>query len=305
MARYIARRLVHATVAVACITLISYGVLYLNGDPTPMLLNIRGMQPAQVEAFRHQMGFDRPWIVQYASYMAKAAQGDFGTSYYQGVPNAGLIADHMPATLELGAIAFVLSLLGIPLGVLAARSRGGPVDLIILLGTSIGQSMPVFWLGLLLMLTFAVGLKWFPVSGRGGLEHLALPAITLAASPFVQNARLVRSSMVEALGQEFVRTARAKGLAETVVIYRHAFRSAMIPAVTLIGIQTGFLLGGAVITETIFSWPGMGRMVVQAVETRDIPLVQASVIVLALTFVLVNLGVDLIYAYLDPRVRLA
>jgi peptide/nickel transport system permease protein len=291
-------------VVVICITLVSYGVLYLNGDPTPLLLNVRGMRPEQVEAFRHQMGFDRPWIVQYLTYMARAAQGDLGTSYYQGVPNAGLIADHLPATLELGGAAFALSLIGIPIGILAARSRGGPVDLVILFGSSLGQAMPVFWLGLLLMLVFAVGLRWLPVSGRGGLEHLVLPAVTLAAVPLVQNARLVRSSMVDALAQEFVRTARAKGLRENTILYRHALRSALIPVVTLIGIQVGFLLGGAVITETIFSWPGMGRMIVQAVETRDIPLVQASVIVLALTFVLVNLGVDLFYAYLDPRVRL-
>jgi ABC-type dipeptide/oligopeptide/nickel transport system permease component len=168
-----------------------------------------------------------------------------------------------------------------------------------------GQAMPIFWLGLMLMLIFAVKLKWFPVSGRGSVKHLVLPAVTLSSFAMAQNARMVRSSMLEVLGQDYIRTARAKGLSNLGVLYRHALKNAMIPVITLIGIQVGYLLGGAVITETIFAWPGMGRLVVQAIVTKDIPLVQASVIVLALIFVLVNLVVDLTYAYFDPRIRLA
>jgi peptide/nickel transport system permease protein len=308
MIRYIARRLVQGLFVVIGVTLISFGVLFLSGDPTALLLGDKqkGMSREQIAEFRSRMGFDRPWIVQYLEYMARASRGDFGDSYYHGVPNFNLIAEYLPATLELGGAALLFSLIvAIPAGVLAASQRGRPLDTLVMLGALFGQALPVFWLGLMLMLVFAVSLRWFPVSGRGGLTHLVLPAVTLAAFSIAQNARMIRSSMLEVLGQDFILTVRAKGLPTRVILYKHALKNAMIPVITLIAIQVGTLLGGAVITETIFAWPGIGRLIVQAIYTKDIPLVQASLIMLALVFVAVNLAVDLVYAYFDPRIRYA
>jgi peptide/nickel transport system permease protein len=304
MAQFVVRRLLQGVVVIIGVTMIAYGVLFLTGDPTYLLLDVRGMTDDQISAFRTRMGFDRPWLVQYLDYMSRAVRGDLGRSFYHNLPNLKLIAEHLPATIELGVAALLLNLaVAIPVGIIAATKRGQRVDGIIMLIALTGQAMPVFWLGLLLMLIFAVHLGWLPVSGRGSIAHLILPAITLASFPMAQNARMVRSSMLEVLGQDFVRTARAKGLTEWVVVLRHALKNALIPVVTLIGIQAGFLLGGAVITETIFAWPGMGRLIVQAIQTKDIPLVQSAVIMLALVFVSVNLAVDLFYAYLDPRIR--
>lgn len=304
MGHYVFRRLLQGLVVIVGVTMIAYAVLFLTGDPTYILLDVRGMTDEQIADFRTRMGFDRPWFVQYLDYMSRAMRGDLGKSFYHGLPNSKLIAEHFPATLELAGAALFLNLtVAIPIGVLAATNRGKWVDSMIMLVALIGQAMPVFWLGLLLMLTFAVELGWLPVSGRGGLEHLILPALTLASFPMAQNARMVRSSVLEVLSQDFVRTARAKGLSERVVLSRHAFKNAIIPVVTLVGIQVGFLLGGAVITETIFAWPGLGRLIVQAIQTKDIPLVQAAVIMLAVIFVLINLAVDLFYAYVDPRIR--
>jgi ABC-type dipeptide/oligopeptide/nickel transport system permease component len=304
VAQYVIRRLLQGLIVIIGVTMIAYGVLFLTGDPTYLLLDVRGMTDEQIAAFRSRMGFDRPWIIQYVDYMNRAVRGDLGRSFYHNLPNVKLIAEHLPATMELGLAALFLNLaVAVPVGIVAAMKRGRRVDGLIMLIALIGQAMPVFWLGLLLMLIFAVHLGWLPVSGRGGIAHLVLPAITLASFPMAQNARMVRSSMLEVLGQDFVRTARAKGLTEWVVVVRHALKNALIPVVTLVGIQAGFLLGGAVITETIFAWPGMGRLIVQAIYTKDIPLVQSAVIMLALVFVSVNLAVDLFYAYLDPRIR--
>ena len=306
MTTYVIRRLLQMIVVIFGVSIIAFGVIFLIGDPTYLLLGeVRGMSDEQIAEFRHKMGFDRPWIIQYLDYMSHAVRGDLGSSYYHGVPNIELIAHHLPATIQLALAAWLISLIGIPIGVLAAVHRGQWIDNLSMVVALIGQAMPIFWLGLMLMLVFAVQLKWFPVSGRGSLKHLILPAITLSSFALAQNARMVRSSMLEVLGQDYIRTARSKGLAGIPVLFRHALKNSMIPVITLIGIEVGYLLGGAVITETIFSWPGLGRLVVQAVFARDIPLVQASVIVLAMIFVVVNLIVDLTYAYLDPRIRLA
>lgn len=306
MATYVIRRLLQSLIVIFGVTIISFSLIFLTGDPTYLLLgDVRGMTREEISAFRHQMGFDRPLLVQYFDYMSKAIRGDLGKSYYHGIPNIDLIAQHLPATLQLGLAALLIGLaVGIPMGIIAATHHGGLVDNLTMFVALFGQAMPVFWLGLMLMLIFAVQIKLFPVSGRGSLRHLVLPAITLSSFSMAQNARMVRSMMLEVLGQDYIRTARAKGISERRVVYVHALKNAMIPVTTLIGIEVGYLLGGAVITETIFSWPGMGRMVVQAVLSKDIPLVQASVIVLALIFVMVNLAVDLTYAYLDPRIRL-
>jgi ABC-type dipeptide/oligopeptide/nickel transport system permease component len=307
MTQYVIRRLVQAVIVVLGVSMIAFGVIFVTGDPTYLLLGeVTGLTEQQIADFRHQMGFDRPWIIQYLDYMEGAVQGDLGKSIYHGVPNSQLIVEFLPATLQLGTAALIISVIvGIPVGLIAASYRGRLADHISMIAALIGQAMPIFWLGLLLMLLFSVNLKWLPVSGMGGWKHLILPAVTLASYPMAQNARLVRSSMLETLGQDYIRTARAKGLSEWAIVRRHALKNVMIPVITLIGIQVGYLMSGSIVTETIFAWPGMGRLIIQAIRTKDIPLVQASVIVLAVTFVGINLIVDLTYAYLDPRIRLA
>lgn len=304
MLQYIIRRLLQTFLVLLGVSFVAFGVMFLTGDPSSVMAGEDWTQE-MIQEFRHQMGFDRPWYVQYADFLWDAVRGDLGTSLRQRQPNLQLILDRMPATLELALAALLLSIVvAIPIGIISATKRGTWLDNFTMLFALFGQSMPVFWLGIMLILIFSVNLRWTPVAGRGGLEHLILPAITLGAFMMARNARMMRSSMLEVLNQDFIRTARAKGLKEQMVLYRHALRNALIPVVTLIGLQVGALLGGTVITETIFAWPGVGRLTIQAIYGKDIPLVQASVIVLATIFVLVNLIVDIIYTYLDPRIRL-
>jgi peptide/nickel transport system permease protein len=302
---YIVRRLAQTVLVLFGVSILSFGTLYLTGDPT-MLMASESWNQQQIDTFRHQMGFDRPWIVQYADFLGKALHGDFGVSLRQQQPTLALIADRLPATLQLAASAMAIAILvGIPLGAAAAMRRGSVWDNLLMLGGLLGQSIPVFWLGLLMIMVFAVGLGWFPVAGTGGPQYLVLPALTLGLFSTAYIARMTRSSMLEVLGRDYVRTAHSKGLAVRQVIVSHALRNALIPLVTIIGLQFGALLGGAVITETIFAWPGVGRLTIQAIQAKDLPLVQACVLFLALIFVLANLLVDLLYAYLDPRIRLS
>ena len=305
MVAYIVRRLAQTVLVLFGVSILSFGTLYLTGDPT-MLMASESWNQQQIDTFRHQMGFDRPWIVQYADFLGKALHGDFGVSLRQQQPTLALIADRLPATLQLAASAMAIAILvGIPLGAAAAMRRGSVWDNLLMLGGLLGQSIPVFWLGLLMIMVFAVGLGWFPVAGTGGPQYLVLPALTLGLFSTAYIARMTRSSMLEVLGRDYVRTAHSKGLAVRQVIVSHALRNALIPLVTIIGLQFGALLGGAVITETIFAWPGVGRLTIQAIQAKDLPLVQACVLFLALIFVLANLLVDLLYAYLDPRIRLS
>jgi ABC-type dipeptide/oligopeptide/nickel transport system permease component len=302
---YVVRRLGQTVFVLLGVTALSFGTLFLSGDPT-ILMASETWTREQMEEFRHQMGFDRPWYVQYGDFLSKAVQGDFGVSLKQQQPTFTLISQRMPATLRLAAAAMAIALLiGLPLGVLAATKRGSVWDNLLMLGGLLGQSLPVFWLGLLLIMVFSVNLGWLPVAGADTPRHLVLPAITLGMFSTAYVARMARSSMLEVLGRDYVRTARAKGLSSRTVIIRHALRNALIPLVTVIGLQFGALLGGAVITETIFAWPGVGSLTIQAIRTKDLPLVQACVTVLASIFVLVNLVVDLLYTYLDPRIRLS
>jgi peptide/nickel transport system permease protein len=303
--RYIVRRLTQTIVVLWGVSFIAFAVIFLAGDPANAMVG-EDWTREQIADFRHEMGFDQPWYVQYWRYLSRAVRGDLGVSLRQRQPNLQLILERMPATLELAVAAMFLSIVvALPAGVVSATRRNTWLDNIASLGAILGQSMPAFWLGIMLILFFGVGLRWTPVAGRGSLEHLVLPAITLSAYPIARNARMMRSSVLEVLGQAYVTTARAKGLHEIVVLTRHAVRNALIPVVTLIGLEFGALLGGAVITETIFAWPGVGRLTVQAIYGRDIPLVQAAVVVLAAVFVVVNLIVDLLYVVLDPRIRLA
>ena len=258
----------------------------------------------QIDSFREQMGYDRPLLVQYGDYLAGIPRGDFGISVRQQVPVIDLIVQRFPATLELTAAAlFLILFISIPLGVLSAVKRNTPADRVAMSGALFAQSVPTFWLGIMLILVFGVWLRWLPVSGRGSFAHLMLPAITLATFSTARIARLVRSSMLDVLGQDYIRTARAKGLPEWRINYVHALRNALIPVITMLGIEIGSLLGGALITETVFAWPGIGRLTLQAIQARDLPLVQGVITFGALVFVMVNLIVDLSYSFIDPRIR--
>jgi len=306
MSRFLVRRILQSFLVVFGVTVVSYGLIFLTGDPTTVLVpQSQFMTAEEIAEVRHKLGFDRPWMVQYLDYMTDVLHGDLGRSYYHRSPNSKLIAEYMPATIELGMAAWLFGLLGLPIGMLAASHRGRLIDSISMLIALVGQAMPIFWQGLLLMLVFAVRLKWLPVSGRGNIAHLILPAVTLGSWPMASNARVMRTSILEVLGQDYIRTARSKGLSGASVLFKHALKNAMIPVITMIGLQVGSLLGGAVITETIFAWPGVGRLFIQAVFTQDIPLVQASVIMASLLYVLINLMVDLSYGWLDPRIRMS
>jgi ABC-type dipeptide/oligopeptide/nickel transport system permease component len=243
--------------------------------------------------------------VQYAKFLARPVRGDFGNSLWQNQPALELVLDRLPATLQLTLAAMAISVaVSVPAGIIAAIKRGSVFDSMVMLATLLGQSIPVYWLGLMLILTFGVRFEVLPTSGTGSVAHLILPAVTLAAYVMARNARLVRSGMLDVLSQDYIRTARAKGLVERIVVLRHGLRNAAIPVVTMLALDFGALLGGAVITETIFAWPGVGRLVMQAIFQRDFPLVQAAVFVVAVTFVLINVAVDLVYTVLDPRIRL-
>jgi peptide/nickel transport system permease protein len=260
--------------------------------------------PDVVASMRHALGFDRPLWEQFARYLAHVARGDLGVSLRMSRPVAALVLERLPATVELTAAALALATVtAIPAGIVAAVKRGTAVDQAAMVAAVAGQAMPIFWLALLLIALFGVQLRWLPVYGYGDLAHLVLPAVSLSTIIVGRLARLVRASMLEVLGQDYVRTARAKGLGELRVLALHALRNAAIPIVTLLGLQFAQLLGGAVVTETIFAWPGVGRLVVEAIFNRDFPVVQGVVLVVSLIFVVVSLAIDVAYAALDPRVR--
>ncbi len=304
---YVVRRLFLTLIVVFGVSIISFGLMFLNGDPAVVMLGSGAdlMTQAQINEFRHARGFDRPWYVQYADFAVKAIHGDFGQSlqYYQ--PSFNVVLDRFPATLELALLSLVISVVfAIPLGVLSATRPNSIFDHLCTLLALAGQSIPNFWLGILLMLLFGVTLRWLPISGRGDWHNLVLPSVTLAAFPLARNMRLFRSSLLDVIHTDYVRTARAKGLGDNAVMYRHAMRNALLPLVTMLGLQLGFTLGGSVIVETVFAWPGVGRVIVQAIQQKDFPVVQAGVTLLALAFTVTNLLVDLLYARIDPRIRL-
>lgn len=305
MASFMGRRLIQTIIVILGVTFISFLLLFLSGDPTYLLLgDISGLTEEQINQFRTDMGFDRPWLIQYLDYLTDLIRGNLGRSFYHGITNTELIRSYLPATIELALSALlIVVIVSVPLGVIAASNRGKIVDQFSMIFALFGQSVPQFWLGLMLMLFFSVFLRWTPVSGRGSLMHLILPAVTLASFPLARNTRLIRSCLLEVLGKDYIRTARSKGLSERFVLFKHAMRNSMIPVITMLGLEMGFMIAGAIIVEMIFAWPGIGRLIVQAVYTRDIPLVQSGVVVLAFIFVSINFLVDIIYAFLDPRIR--
>ena len=304
MATYIRRRLLQSVIVVFGVSVLVFFLLRLApGDPVLMLL-AESAGPEQIAEARAKWGLDKPIYVQYGVFLSQAVRGDLGNSLFFQQPALEVLMERMPATLQLSAVALFFSLsIAIPVGLLSALKRDTIWDY---LGTNLamlGQALPPYWLGIMLILIFSVALGWFPTSGRGTWKHLVLPAVTLGSVLMALITRLVRSGMLDVLSEDYVRTARAKGLPERTVIIRHALRNILIPLVTVIGLQLGALFGGAVITESIFAWPGVGRLALQAISARDYPLVQASVLVISVVYVFLNLAVDLIYVYLDPRIR--
>jgi peptide/nickel transport system permease protein len=307
MGQYIARRLVQAVLVVFGVVTAVFFLLQLTGDPVRLMVG-DGAAEADIENIRHQLGLDRPLAERYVSFLSDAARGDFGQSVRQrGRPAMEIVLDRYPATLRLAFTALSVSVvMAIVCGLISAIKRYSALDNVVMVTALFGQSIPNFWLGIMLILVFAVQFGWLPSQGygEGNLKYLVLPTLTLAAPGLARLTRLVRSGMLDVLGQDYVRTARAKGLRETGVIFGHALKNAAIPLVTIIGLDLGALLGGAVVTEQIFAWPGVGLEVVLAINGRDFPVVQAAVFVVATSFVLINLIVDLLYTWLDPRVRL-
>ena len=304
MRTFLFRRLLQSLVVLFGVSFVVFAILHLTGDPALVLLP-PDASPEDVRRFREVMGFNDPFFVQYGRFLKGALQGDFGQSVRHGEPAFGLVLERMPATFELAGAALALALcLAIPAGIVSAVRRNTALDYLATVVALFGQSLPTFWLGIMLILLFSVQFHLLPSSGRGTFEHLILPAVTLGLFTTARITRLTRSGMLEVLNQDYIRTARAKGVSDPPVVWKHALKNAAIPIVTIVGIELGTLLGGSVITETIFAWPGVGRLSVQAIANRDYPVVQAAVFLLASTFVLVNLLVDVVYTYLDPRIRL-
>jgi ABC-type dipeptide/oligopeptide/nickel transport system permease component len=302
VARFLLKRLWHTVFVIIGISAISFFFIHLSGDPV-MLMLPGDASHQEIEALRERLGFNAPLYEQYLRFVTRALRGDFGESLYYRVPSMSLLVERLPASLELALAAMLIALVvAIPIGIVSAVKRGSLLDTGSMLGALFGLSMPHFWLGIMMILLFSVQLGWLPTSGRGTLAHLIMPAVALGMSLMAMFARLTRSVMLEILNLDYIRTARAKGLKERVVIGKHALKNALIPIVTVAGMQFGFLLGGTVIIETVFAWPGVGRLVIQAIFNRDYPVVQAIVLVLALIFVLINLVVDMVYVYLDPQI---
>ncbi len=332
MVRYIIRRLFETIPVLIGVSIVVFSFVHLiPGDPALVMLGERASEE-NVAELRERLGLNEPLPVQYLVFVGNILRGDLGRSIQGNKPVAGELARRFPATMELSFISlFLASILGIPIGVISAVKRNSLIDTASMVGALVGVSMPIFWLGLLLIFIFGVYLGWLPTGGRldvtmdlepitgmytidsllrgdwdafgNAVKHLVLPSIALSTIPLAIIARITRSAMLEVLHQDYIRTARAKGLHEKAVIFRHALRNALLPVVTVIGLQMGTLLSGAVLTETIFSWPGIGRWLFNSIQGRDYPIVQSVSLVIALIFVLVNLLVDLSYAWLNPRIR--
>lgn len=303
MTNYLLRRLQHLIWVLLAVSLLVFLLIYLSGDPTTLLAPLDA-SPEDKARIAQLYGLDQPIFVQYWNFLGDAVRGDLGESYRYNRPALPLVLEKLPATIQLALFSLSLTIvLGIPLGIWAGTHANGITDWLVSIITFIGISIPSFWLGILLILIFADKLRWLPSSGDGSFRHLIMPGFTLALYSIGLISRLVRSTLLDTLGQDYIRTARAKGLTERLVLYRHALRNTMIPTVTVLGLQLGGLLGGSVVVESVFAWPGVGWLMLQGIQTRDIPLVRAVVLVVGVAFVLINLGVDLLYSFLDPRIR--
>jgi peptide/nickel transport system permease protein len=303
MPRYVAARLLQAVIAVFLALTAVFFLVRITGDPVILFLPL-DVQPKDIAAFRHLLGFDRPLYVQYLGFLGAALRGDFGASLRYRAPALPLVLHRFPATAELAAVSLALvALVAVPIGIASAARRGSAADAAGIAATALGQAVPGFWLGLMLIWIFGVWLRWLPVGGFGGWTHFVLPAVTLTAFYAAQIARVTRSAVLEVLGQDYVRTARAKGIREAGLLRRHVLKNAAIPIVTVFGLNAGQLLGGAVVTETIFAWPGLGGYILGALQGRDFPVVMVGVFLTSVLYVTVNLLVDLSYLWLNPQVR--
>jgi ABC-type dipeptide/oligopeptide/nickel transport system permease component len=304
MKTFIIRRAFMTVVLLFLVALTVFLLGFLTGDPVRLMVPEEASQQ-QIDDLRRELGLDRPLVVQFASFLRGALVGDLGQSLRYRQPALTLVLERMPATIELSTIAMAIALLlAIPTGIISALRRGSFLDGITTVTAVVGQALPPFWIGIMLIIVFAVQLRWLPATGRGDWGSVILPAITLGLWPMARLSRVLRSSLLDVLEEDYVRTARAKGLSERIVLLRHALRNAAIPVVTVAALTYGSILGGAVITEQVFAWPGVGRLALEAVYNRDFPLVRATVLVAAFVFVIINFALDLVYAWLDPRIRL-
>lgn len=302
---FVVKRVLQAVLVLFLVATVAFFIIRITGDPVRALLP-EGASLRQERDLRHALGYDRPLLVQYVNYLNDLLHGNFGQSVFFQQPAISMIMARLPATVELAGAALAFAVIvAIPAGIVSAVRRGRATDSVVMAAVLIGQSTPAFFVGIVLILVFAVQLRVLPASGIGGFGNLVLPAITLGLYSAAIIARLLRSSLIEVLGEDHIRTARAKGLSPGRVIVGNGLRNAALPVVTIVGLEVGTLLGGAILTEQVFSWPGVGRLTIEAITNRDYPLVQATVLFLAVVFVGVNLVVDLLYAFLDPRVRLS
>ncbi|MGH7300551.1 MAG: ABC transporter permease [Candidatus Rokuibacteriota bacterium] len=305
MKRYLGRQLVQLVVVIIGISVLSFSILHVIGDPVVLFVP-EGAPKEEFERFRKLLGLDKPLYVQYWNFASRAVQGDFGKSWYGDAPVFTLVMERMPPTIYLTLAGLVVALLiALPLGILAALNRHSFVDNLCTMLAVAGQAMPIFWLGIMLIIVFAVWMRLLPASGYGTWQHFLMPAFTLGAFLAPITMRLVRSGVIEVMNMEFIKTARAKGVGERMVVIKHAFRNACIPVITVLGLQFGQLLGGAIVTETVFAWPGVATLTVESIRNQDFPVVQCAVILLALIIVLVNLIVDAIVGFIDPRIRVS
>ena len=303
MRRYVARQLVQLVVVIIGISLLAFAILHVIGDPVLLLLPQNAGQ-AEFERYRKLLGLDQPLYVQYWRFATNALHGDFGKSWYADTPAFRLVLERMPPTIYLTFAGLGVALLiALPLGIVAALKRHSFVDNLCTMLAVAGQAMPIFWLGIMLIIVFAVRLRLLPASGYGTWQHFVMPAFTLGAFLAPLTMRLVRSGVIEVMNMDYIKTARAKGVGERVVVVKHAFRNACMPVITVLGLQFGQLLGGAIVTETVFAWPGVATLTVESIRNQDFPVVQCAVILLALVIVAVNLVVDLVVGLIDPRIR--
>lgn len=305
MTQYLLTRAVQSVMTIFLVMAVVFVIARVAGDPVTLLVSFDFSQE-DIEAVQTELGLNDPLPEQFVEYIWNALRGDFGDSFRTDQPAMQEVLNRVPASAQLAAFSLLISLaISIPLGVLAAVTRGSLVDVAARLVALAGQAAPNFWVGLMLIFFFSVRLGWFPTGGRGGLDHMILPAVTLGTSAAASLTRLTRSAMLDVLNRDYITLARAKGVPERMVILKHGFRNAMIPVVTILGLRLGTLLAGSVIVETIFSWPGVGRLIIQAIQVSDFPVVQAAVLLIATTVVLANFLTDIVYMFIDPRVRYA
>lgn len=305
MTQYILNRIISAIIVIFGISILSFFLIHLiPGDPVKIMLGLNA-SPEQVAKLTHHLGLDKPLLVQYLQYINNVFHGDFGTSLKTGRPVLTEILDRFPETIKLAATGMVFAvIIGIALGILAAKYKDTIIDTFCTGLATLGVSIPSFWLGILLILVFSVKLSWFPIADGTGLRSLILPAITLGVVMSTMISRLTRNGMVEVLSNDFIRTARSKGLEERHILFRHAFRNVLIPIITVIGLQIAALLGGTVIIEQVFNWPGLGTLSIGAIMSRDFPMIQGTVLFMGVVYVSVNILVDIFYSLIDPRVNL-